>query len=484
MNRFSQNFKLLATFILSFIAAYGLILFIMNQLVIKQRSLDRIETQIIQEDIKERFNLFLDISLVLGQISSKFIGQSTNNLSYGEIVEGIFQDKKYLLGLNQIDTSGRIIRTFPKKSNNPAEGKITQNFAELKNSLEKKEPYWFSPPFKLYQGEKGFAFYIPIIEMGKLRGWIAPVISSHIFYKQFKNADYFSNYELIIKDEETDKNYFASAILSEQADIHETQTQTHGRKIILQNWRKEDKKLISIPPHLYFLICFIIAALTTFAMKLYLQKKKAFSRLESISMLLKLTAKETLAKLMDIQSEYLSIGSTGYLRTAVVSKDVLSVTNLIEQIDLLQSIAESEELEEEEIELLPLLKEQLSDIQEIILKKEIILEVEEKSFQDIKIYGNPWLISNTILKNTLGHCVLSSQPAKKMKISLLSTNEENIMIFNLEEVFEHEMIETFKIERRLLVVRNAMGLLNGSIKTQLNQQGEMILKIIFPKTRL
>jgi hypothetical protein len=482
MNRLSQNFKLLATFVLCFIGSYGLILMIMNQIISKQRSLDKIETQIIQEDIKERFNLFLDISLILGQVSSEYIGHSINDLSYGAIVGEIFQEKKYLLGLNQLDTSGRIVRTFPQKLNKQAQGKITQYYSELKNSFEKREAFWFSPPFELFQGEKGFAFYIPIMKSGKLHGWIAPVISSHAFNKQFKSANYFSNYELIIQDEKTGKDYFTSAIIPERAEFHESKTEMHGRPILLKNWRKEDKQVLSIPPYLYFIICFLIAAFITFALKLYFQKKKAFFRLESISTLLKLTAKEALSKLMDIQSEYLSTSSTGYLRTSVVSKDVHSVTNLIEQIDLLQTIAESEQLEEEVVEILPVLKEQIRDIEEIILKKEINLEVEEKSFGHHKIHGNRWLISNTILKNTLSHCVLYSQPSKKITMSLLSTRDENIINIHLEEVFDREMLETFKIERRLLVARNAMGLLNGSILTQEKHQGKLLLKVVFPKT--
>lgn len=481
MNRISQNLKLLATFIISFIGAYILIFLMMSQISHKQESLDKIETQIIQEDIKDRFDLFLEISLILGQISSEYLSHATDDFLYKVIVEDVFQNKEYLLGLNQLDANGKIIRTFPQKLNEPAKGRTTQYLNELKNSFEKKDPYWFSPPFELYQGGRGFAFYIPIIKAGTLHGWIATVISSEVFYKQFKNTDYFSNYELIIEDQETDKSYFASAISPEQERVHQLETIIHGRPIVLKNWRKEDKQLITIPFYIYIIICFLIAAFFTFSMKLYLQKKKALARLESISTLLKLTAKETLSKLMDIQSEYLSTGATGFLSTEIVSKDVQSVTNLIEQIDLLQTIAESEQLEEEEIELLPVLKEQIADIREIIQKKELRLDLEERSFNHHTVYGNRWLISNTILKNTLSHCVLYSQPLKKVDISLHSTKEENIINIHLEKVFEKEMAQTFKIERRLLVARNAMGLLNGSIDTQEINKGELLLRIIFPK---
>ena len=212
-------------------------------------------------------------------------------------------------------------------------------------------------------------------------------------------------------------------------------------------------------------------------MKIYLQKKKAYQRLENIRDVLKLTSNEVLSKLMDIQNNYLSLGADGFLSTNVVEKDIQSVTNLIEQIELLQNIASSEQIEEETFEILPLIKEHLELLQEVVPRKNLKLKLDAESFLGIKVTGNKWLVSNTVLKNALSYSALISQPDGRIEVSHTVSPRECSTIFHIEKVIEREISQTFKIERRLLVARNVMELLDGHITIHEDGAGGIILKL-------
>lgn len=479
MSNLRPGSKIIIAFIVSFLAIYGLINVITSQIAKRQHLIHQKETKIIQQEINNRFNLFLDVTLVIGQISSVYIHDQSrrDDNSYEKLVEKILEEKDYILGLNQLNADGKIINIYPTRANQGAKDKITQNYAELIKSFELGEKYWFSPPFSLFQGELGFAFYIPIIENGKLFGWIAAVISSQQFFERFKTMDFFSVYGLVIKDELTGTTYFSTGIVPENGMLEEVKSQIRGRSIIFQSWRIDGSKKFSLSFAWQFLTCLVFSLFIAFVMKIHLQKKKAYSRLENISDLLKLTSKEALTKLMDIQSEYLLIGSTGFIRTSVVEKDVHSITNLIEQIDLLQHIAESEQVEEESFEILPLLIVQIKDLQDVIEKKDIRINLNSESFNEVKVTGNKWLVSHTVIKNALSYCVLLSKPSSIIVISHTTSSSECSTIFHIEKVYEEEAYKPFKVERRLLVAQNVMDLLNGEISIQNDERGGIILKL-------
>lgn len=471
--------KIILSFILAFIVTYGAITLVISQIASRQRSINQKETLIIQQEIQERFNLFLDVTLVIGQISSVYIHDQSkkDGIHYGKLVKKILEEKEYILGLNQLNAEGKIINIYPDQGNQEAMGKVSQNYAKLLASFKSGEKYWFSPPFKLFQEGYGFAFYIPIVDNNKLIGWIAPVISSQLFFDRFKAIDFFNEYDLVIEDGETGNAYFSTGILPEEGNIEEVKSKIRGRNIVFQSWPKKGKLNFAMSFYWSFFFCLLVSIFIAFVVRTHLQKKKAYSRLENISDLLKLTSKEALSKLMDIQSDYLVTGSTGYLQTSVVEKDVHSITNLIEQIDLLQNIAETEQVDEENFELLPELHEQIKDLEDVILKKHIEVSLDSNSFKDVKVTGNRWLISNTVLKNSLSYCVLIARPSSKIKISHVVMPNECNTIFQIEEVYEGHVFETFKIERRLLVARNVMELLNGDIVIQNKEAEGLMLKL-------
>lgn len=477
MNKLRPGTKIILVFILSFFSTYVITHFVVAHIKMREQLVHKEAARIIQDEISERFDLVLDITLVIGQMSSAYFYE-TNKKEKGsrEVIDRVLEGKEYIIGINQLNPQGKIINIYPKEDNQKAHGKVTQNYEELLKSYNRGEQYWFSPPFHLFQGGSGFVFYIPITENRKLIGWMAPVISSELFFKHFRSMDLFNEYDLIIKDGLTGKTYFETAFPPASQQIEEVRSRMHERDIIFQSWPKISAPKFEISFGWRFLICFLSAFFCSVMMKIYLQKKKAYSRLENISDLLKLTSNEALTKLMDIQTEYLSIGSNGFLSTSVVEKDVQSVTNLIEQIDLLQNIAETEQLDEEEFEVLPLLDEHLAVLRDVIGKKDLHLELDAESFKEVTIVGNKWLVSNTVLKNALSYSALISRPSGKIEIFHSRSNRECSTTFHISKVYEEDVYKAFN-ERRLLVARSVMDLLNGKITIQKDGEGGMFLKL-------
>lgn len=480
MNNSRPSTKILLTLIVSFISAYLVIGFVVSQVDERDRLIHKEAAKIIQHEITERFDLILDVTLVIGQMSSPyFYKEGRINRNFEEVVDTILKEKEYILGINQLNSQGQITAVYPKEDNQKALGKVSQNYNDLLESYQRGEKYWFSPPFHLFQGGAGFVFYLPITENGKLVGWIAPVISSQLFFEHFRSMDFLNDYYVVIKDAQTGNTYFETALPSE-VKTEEVVSNLRGREIVFQTWPKVSTPKLELSYAWRFFICFVFSLICGLVMKNYLQKKKAYSRLENISDLLKLTSNEALTKLMDIQTEYLSLGSTGFLSTSVVEKDVQSVTNLIEQIELLQNIAVSEQMDEEEFEILPLLEEQVEVLRDIIRKKNIHIKLDVESFRGVTISGNKWLVSNTILKNALSYSALVSCPSSQIEITHNLTPRESCTTFHIDKVYDEEVYKAFKVERRLLVARNVIDLLNGTITVTEDGADGMFLKLTMP----
>ncbi len=478
MNKLSPSLKLLLTFFISFFVTYSLINLAVKQIEQREQQVHVEAAKILQQEITEQFQLVLDVTRVIGEMSSIYIFNN-NKLddTYGELLKKVLDERKYILGLNQLDTNGKIVTISPKQSNQAALGKISQNTAELLKSKERGDKFWFSPPFQLFQGGSGFVFYLPIESKNKFLGWMAPVISSQLFFEHFRTSDFFSNYDLTIKDEATGNTYFSTGVAPKNEFVREAKSRMWNRSILFQTWPKQTNPQFSLPFWLRFFICLLVSLFCGLMMKVHLQRNKAYMRLKDISGLLKLTSNEVLSNLMDIQKEYLANGANGLQDDDVARNDIQSATNLFEQIELLQNIAGSEHLDEETFEILPLIKEHLELISEVVSKKNLKLKLDADSFKEIKVTGNKWLISNTVLKNALSFSALVSRPDGMIEVTHTVTPRECCTIFHIEKIIADEMTKAFRIERRLMVAQNVMGLLNGEISIREDGSGGMIVKL-------
>lgn len=478
MNKLSPSLKLLLTFFISFFVTYALLNLTIKQIKQREQQVHIEAAKILQQEITEQFQLVLDVTRIIGEMSSIYVfNNNKQDDSYGELLTKILNERKYILGLNQLDHNGKIITISPKESNQAALGKTSQNLSELIKSKERGDKFWFSPPFQLYQGGSGFVFYIPIKDKNKFLGWMAPVISSQRFFEHFRTSDFFNKYDLIIKDKATDNIYFSTGVAPKNEVIKEAQSRMWNRNIIFQTWPKQTNPQFALPFWLRFFICLLVSLFCGLMMKVRLQRNKAYMRLQDISGLLKLTSNEVLSNLMDIQKEYLANGSNGLEDNDSTRSDIQSATNLFEQIELLQNIAGSEHLDEETFEILPLIKEHLELISEVVSKKNLKLKLDAESFNEIKLTGNKWLISNTVLKNALSFSALVSRPDGMIEVTHSTTPKECSTIFHIEKIIADDMTKAFRIERRLMVAQNVMGLLNGEISIREDGAGGMIVKL-------
>lgn len=476
--KLNPSAKIILTFIISFALTYSLIKLITSQIEQREQNLQNEATHLLQKEIRDQFQLVLDTTLIIGKMSSFYLhNQDKGDETYGELLQRILVEKEYIIGLNQLDKNGNIFNIYPVESNQGARGKVSQNYSEILKSYERGEKFWFSPPFQLYQGSPGFVFYIPIENNNKLMGWMAPAISSPLFFKHFKTLDFFKNYELVIKDASTGNIYFETGMAHQTDELHEYKSRIFKRDIIFQTWPKTSNPRFEIPFYGRFLICLLIAFICALFMKIHLQKNKAYMRLGEISDVLKLTSNEILLNLMDIQNNFLSQADPEFKNNLEENKDLQTATNLFEQVELLRNIASSENFYEETFEILPLIKEHLSTLQEVVAKKNLKLKLESETFKDIKITGNKWLISNTVLRNALSYCALISAPNSQVEITHTVTSRECSTIFSIDKVIEEEMSKAFRIERRLLVAQNVMSLLNGEISIRYNSSGGITVKL-------
>ncbi|MGE3611272.1 MAG: hypothetical protein AB7I27_16890 [Bacteriovoracaceae bacterium] len=176
--------KIIIVFVLSFLPFYFGLKLLSNQILSQEEKIYQDQSLFLHESIQDRFNIYLELPLSLGLIAADYLSTGDiTSFNYQPFAQKILTVNEEILGLNILDINGQIIRVFPESTNSNALGKISQNIAALKLSYQKNEKFWFSSPFRLYQGKLGFIFYIPIIKNNKLNGWLAVVVSSENFYK-------------------------------------------------------------------------------------------------------------------------------------------------------------------------------------------------------------------------------------------------------------------------------------------------------------
>lgn len=439
-----------------------------------QEDIDIQQTRIIQENVKERFNLFLKLPLNIGLIGADYF--AAGNLlkkDYGPFAKELLNINKEILGLNVVDNEGRIVRVFPSQENSQALGKISQNFAFFKSSFDKKEKFWLSPPFKLFQGCNGFAFYVPITNGTELKGWFAPIICTEIFLERFRHAKFFESYELIIKDKATDLSYFSTAIFPDiPVKIHQSEHSLFGRDLIFQSWRKDRDVIYQFPKYWSVLGSFLFSFLLYLLFQFYQQRLRARAQLQEISVLLRFTSKEAITNLIDVQTE---------LSALRPKEDITYLSNLIEQIDLLQTMAHSGQgLQDENLDFLPLIQEPLDNLSDIIEKKNLTVNLKRDDFKDVKVSINGWLIQNSVLSSIISHSIIYAEPGSTIEISHSKTHDKHFIVFHTHKIQSDNDKKAFALDRRLEVAKKVLHVHEGDLFVQNDLAQGMLIRITLP----
>lgn len=433
------------------------------------------QAQIILENIKDRFKLFIRVPLTVGTLGAEhFALNSIKTRDYGPFNLKVLQLQKEIIGLNLLDKNGVIIRVFPDALNKKAIGKKTQNFEKLINSLAKGEAYWLSPPFKLFQGIHGFAVYFPIVAKTNLTGWFATVISTESFIRHFHLERFLDTYDLIINDESTKRDFYATALEpDDERKVHQVSGLIDGRKVSFKLWRKDPLNLVFIPLSWSIVASIFLSILIVTIFKFYEQRRKISLQLDDISTLLKLTSKEALSKLVDLQNEFYKIGSP---------ETINYITHLIEQIDLLQTTANTKrEIECKKIDLLPCLLKEIDELKELSDKKNLQISIATDKFLQKYIYANPWMFSNIILSNVLSHLIIQAENSSAITIDCHPGDRTTTVIFHAQRIQALSVEDrTAGLERRMAVAKKVLHIFDGDLGTENELGGGQIITLKFP----
>ncbi len=470
-------------FFLSFIALYLTLQGFSKFLVKRQEANDFRETKLIHETVIDRFQLFINTPLSIGLIGSAIFNKSNiAEYVYSWAAKELTIINSELLGLNVLNDKGIIARVYPEEKNPATVGKKSQNYENLLKSFHKGEKYYFSEPFKLHQGPKGFALYVPITVENKIKGWMVPVIDANAFFSNFRINELDSKYGLIIKDKETGKKYFETAVLPDDSvKFYESQNNTFGRTIVYQSWRLE-KPFILFTPFGNLLISLLLSTLTTFVYRLYDQKKKAKEQLEDIRSILALTSKEALNNLVDIHTEVNQLGPV--VLNSPIRKNIDYITNLVEQIDLLQTMAQTNETPEEDHDqvFLPLLEKSIGVVQDTLDKRNINIKYDQSNLSKIHINANGWLIQNSVLSNVLSHALIHAKSGSTIGVASDSSSDAHLISFHIKDTIQADMNNSgLNFERRMEVARRILRIYAGELILQRDMNEGMIIRLSFPQ---
>jgi hypothetical protein len=464
--------KLISTFLVSLGIFFLLFQFLFQKFRDIDDRRDERRTAILIENTTDRFKEFLRLPLSVGIIGADYLSdKNLTNVNYDFLFKQVLFENKDILGINLIDLEGKIIKVIPEEKNQHTLGKITQNIKALRKSSEKGDLYWLSAPFDLFQGEKGFVIYAPIRNKGEVKGWIASVMSTKLFAEKFSARQFFKDYDLIVKDQESGNAYLASGIAPEdKSRVYESYSVLHGRPLIFESWRKDDAIPYPFSWEWSLILSVMLALLASYTVKLYYQKKKASSQLEDISTLLGLTAKEAINNLISEQTKKFP-----------KDEDHISyLSNLVEQIDLLQTMSETGSGPLlETYTFLPLLKKPLDNLEPVIRRKDLHLIIKEDQLNSVKIHTNLCLFQNSVVANILAHCFVFAAPGSNIRIETAPDESKNYIIFHSEKLVEN-IDSPVAFDRRMDVAKKVLQIYEGELYMQRDLAQGMIIRIILP----
>lgn len=437
-----------------------------------QKKIERGQNEIILDKIIYRFGTFLDLQTTIGTIGSEQFSQGDlRKIDYGTLSEKLLNINKQIFGLNIVDKTGEIIRIFPEEQNKKALGLKTQHYEELIESHKKGEPFWFSPPVKLLQGDLGFIMYFPILNGKDLKGWYAVVVKTEGFKKNFDLQKFLSSYHLVIQDESTKGEYYATGIPPEsEENLLYYPEKFYGRTLRFISWKKDTSEKVAIPVTWIYFGSLFLSYLVVLVFKFYSQKKKARRQLDDISILLNLTSKEAVSKLIDLQKEMYKVGNPDNVRY---------ITNLIEQIDLLKSTAQSRQsLDQTEVDVFKVLLSELEEARELLEKKEIQLHFIPEKFANMITKTNQWLFKNTVVGSILSYAIVNSDHGSALTIECQRNSIKNIITIHSQRLYHFDSEGDFaNLNRRIQVAKKVLNISGGDLQTTQDLAGGMLIRI-------
>jgi hypothetical protein len=445
--------------------------------------------------LKDRFERFLNTINIVGLMAAQELsnGQTKGRVNeallkkdyekLGHLVTNAFNE---IIGLNLLDENGKIVKVYPYEENKDAISKKTQNFKSIKDSVNQNEPFWFSPPFSLYQGVNGFAFYVPVYrdDSPLNAGWIATVISSDRMFVKIRERDFFKKYHLVIADSQSGKLYFTTGRLPDLKNIdYHRKFRNYGRNIDFYIWPKNGFYHLRFPWYVSFILSLLFATLLTITLYLYHQRRDTRRILDEIKVLIKFTAKEASLTLTSFYKELNLMGKgTGYVPAFKVSKYVSYISTLLDQISITEKFIGPDEIPDFEFnQVQPLLTEQLELFEERLIDKKIIVKIDETaSLTNFEVWSNNWLFCHSVLGNILRVIYFYAKVGTELKITFFKENKNNVISFHvMKEEEDFDKLEEAVIKRCLYMAQEVAKLSNGEIQILESQPKSMTIVLTF-----
>lgn len=434
---------------------------------------ERKQAKIILENVLDRFNLFLELPYSIGTVGADYFARGPlDKMDYSPF-RRLLEHNPEIFGLNVLDAEGKIIRAWPYDENAAALGKTTQNIEHIRRAYERGQDHWLSPPFNLYQGERGFVFYLPIIENNKLKGWFAPVVNTQTFSSKFQLHELLQAYELVIQDTDSESLYFSTAMVPKEQKVLETANLNfYNRSLNFYCWKKPMLLPRPMSGSAIFGISAVLSLLSLFVFGLVEQKRKARAQLRDIGVLLRMTYQEAQTKLINLHNKL----------SSSKSEAIDYLNNLIEQIDLLQTMTWDEQANHEEVvPLLPLMENQLRYFNDVIENKNLKVLRTDHSPHALNVRGHAGLLQNA-LNIIFAHAMILARAGGEIHMELTQSRDEQSALVNLSIQTTQDTPTDGGLERRIEVARRALQINDGSLFLQGVHDGS-IIRIQLPQAR-
>lgn len=387
------------------------------------------EMETLHENISDRFNLLISTHRAIGLMASEMLETvKPDSPEYNKLTEHVLSHYHEILGLNILNEKGVIIKVAPERYNFQALGKVTQNYQALNESMLKLEPYWLSAPFSLYQGPDGFSFYVPFYVDGKFSGWVAPIISVDLFFKKFMRSKYLEDYQLVIHDGLTKRNYFATSPVPEgQTNLYQATINIYGRDITFISWPKNPVESNQMQFAVSFLIALFVSALSTLSFYFYNQRAKTKERFHYIHSILNLTIQDTNHTLRTIhyQLQQAILGGTT-ARMDRILKHISYVSSLVRQIEVLGKLTGSVDRKEfTKTPILPVLLELSELYNDHFVEKRLLFNYDPEELSKVEVMADKWLLTHSVFAHFLRQAINDAVPESDINFKHQVKDEMN-----------------------------------------------------------
>lgn len=300
------------------------------------------ESAMLQQQLEDRFQLYFRGAHALQGMAEEFWKRPVvSPKEFSAIGASVLNNFPEVLGANFLDADGRITLVYPDTEiNRRALGRVSQNTQALRASLQRGEELWLSPPFELFQGGPGFAYYLSLSRQGRHLGWYGIVISQAKFRSSFVKDGL--GFHFKVRDRASGLDYFATEAIPEDEPLLRTrELRVLGRPVVISTWPREHLPYEDQNALIVF-FDLILTSLGTLAWAMYAQRRESKRQLADLNQLLRLIIHDTAngltvlrlqLELMRTQPQLVPINK--------LARHVEFIVELLEQIRLVRQLSES-----------------------------------------------------------------------------------------------------------------------------------------------